>query len=126
VRNHRYEINSLRLYDEFKTFVWINNKPVAMKDHHDDAVLSLAIGIWIADKYGSKLKSTEATTANEILKGMKINQTSSANTVISPYYNNALSKQINPFLPIPLSDSIIDTGQTNKLNAIGDFSWLVK
>jgi len=126
VRNHRYEINSLRLYDEFKTFIWINNKPVAMKDHHDDAVLSLAIGLWIADKYGSKLKSTEATTANEILKGMKINQTSSANTVISPYYNNSLSKQINPFLPIPLSDSIIDTGQTNKLNAIGDFSWLVK
>jgi len=126
VRNHRYEIHSLRLYDEFKTFIWINNKPVAMKDHHDDAVLSLAIGIWIADKYGSKLKSTETSTANEILKGMKINQTSSANTVISPYYNNSLSKQINPFLPIPISDSIIDTGQTNKINALGDFSWLIR
>ncbi len=126
VRNHRYEINSLRLYEEFKTFIWLNNKPVAMKDHHDDAILSCAIGMWVADKFGSKLKSTESTTANEILKGMKINQTSSADTVISPYYNNQLTKQINPFLPVPMSDSIIDTGQSKKISALGDFSWLVR
>ena len=43
VRNKRYEMNSLRAYDEFKTFVWINNRPMAMKDHHDDIVMSTAI-----------------------------------------------------------------------------------
>ena len=126
VRNKRYEISSIRLFDEFKTFVWLNNKPVAMKDHHDDAIMSCAIGLWIAEKYGSKITSSETSTANEILKGMKINQVSTEQTVISPYYNNHLSKQINPFLPVPISDSIIDTGQNKKISALGDFSWLVK
>ena len=97
-----------------------------MKDHHDDIVMSLAIGLWIADKFGAQLSSTESTTANEILKGMKINSNSTANSVLSPYYNNSLSKTINPFLPIPMSDSIIDTGESKKISALGDFSWLVR
>jgi hypothetical protein len=126
VRNKRYEMHSLRAYDEFKTFVWLNNRPAAMKDHHDDIVMSLAIGLWIADKFGAQLSSTESTTANEILKGMKINSNSTANSVLSPYYNNSLSKTINPFLPIPMSDSIIDTGESKKISALGDFSWLVR
>jgi hypothetical protein len=126
VRNKRYEMHSLRAYDEFKTFVWLNNRPAAMKDHHDDIVMSLAIGLWIADKFGAQLSSTESTTANEILKGMKINANSTHNTVLSPYYNNHLSKTINPFLPVPMSDSIIDTGESKKISALGDFSWLVR
>jgi len=126
VRNKRYEMHSLRAYDEFKTFIWLNNRPAAMKDHHDDIVMSLAIGLWIADKFGAQLSSTEATTANEILKGMKINANSTHNTVLSPYYNNQMSKTINPFLPVPLTDSIIDTGESKKISALGDFSWLVR
>ncbi len=126
VRNKRYEMHSLRAYDEFKTFIWLNNRPAAMKDHHDDIVMSLAIGLWIADKFGAQLSSTEATTANEILKGMKINANSTHNTVLSPYYNNQMSKTINPFLPVPLTDSIIDIGESKKISALGDFSWLVR
>ena len=49
IRNKAININSLRLYNEFKTFVWNHGKAAAMRSYNDDLVISMAIGCWIRD-----------------------------------------------------------------------------
>jgi hypothetical protein len=36
-------------FHEFKTFIWYNGKPQAMRSYHDDLVISLAIACWVRD-----------------------------------------------------------------------------
>ena len=49
VRNKLIKIQSKRLYNEMKTFVWQSGKPQAMKKHNDDIIMACAIGCWISD-----------------------------------------------------------------------------
>jgi hypothetical protein len=49
IRNKLITIHSSRLVDEFKTFIWNNNKAEAMRSYHDDLVMALAIGCWVRD-----------------------------------------------------------------------------
>ena len=49
VRNELITINSPRLYNEMKTFVWNNGRPEAMRSYNDDLIMSCAIGCWVRD-----------------------------------------------------------------------------
>jgi len=49
IRNKLITIYSSRIVNEFKTFVWRNGKPQAMKSYHDDLIMALAIGCWVRD-----------------------------------------------------------------------------
>jgi hypothetical protein len=49
VRNKLIRLNSSRLFHEFKTFIWYNGKPQAMRSYNDDLVMSLAIACWVRD-----------------------------------------------------------------------------
>jgi hypothetical protein len=49
IRNKLVNVYSVRLFNEFKTFIWNNGKPQAMRTYHDDLVMSLAIGCWVRD-----------------------------------------------------------------------------
>ena len=49
IRNKLITIYSSRLVDEFKTFIWNNNRAQAMRSYHDDLVMALAIGCWVRD-----------------------------------------------------------------------------
>ena len=49
IRNKAININSLRLYNEFKTFVWNNGKAQAMRSYNDDLVIAMAIACWVRD-----------------------------------------------------------------------------
>jgi len=49
IRNKAININSLRIYNEFKTFVWHNGKAEAMRSYHDDLVMAMAIACWVRD-----------------------------------------------------------------------------
>jgi hypothetical protein len=40
---------SSRLYHEFKTFIWNNGKPQAMRSYNDDLIMAIAIGCWVKD-----------------------------------------------------------------------------
>ena len=48
-RDMAVEIRSKRTCAELETFIWKNNKAVAMEGYNDDLVMSLAIGLWIRD-----------------------------------------------------------------------------
>ena len=49
IRNRVIKINSNRLANELKTFVWKNGKAQAMRSYNDDLVMSAAISCWIRD-----------------------------------------------------------------------------
>ena len=49
IRNKLINLYSGRLFNEFKTFIWNNGKPQAMRSYHDDLVMSLAIACWVRD-----------------------------------------------------------------------------
>jgi hypothetical protein len=46
---HGFIVRSQRLVNEMNTFVYINGRPDHMKGTHDDAIMSLAIALYIAD-----------------------------------------------------------------------------
>tara|TARA_Y100000034_G_scaffold134880_1_gene204653 strand:- start:422 stop:2011 length:1590 start_codon:yes stop_codon:yes gene_type:complete len=49
IRNGLVTINSIRSYQELKTFVWRNGRPEAQRGYNDDLVISLAIACWVRD-----------------------------------------------------------------------------
>ena len=49
VRNKLITINSTRLFNEMKTFVWHNGRPQAMRSYNDDLVIATSIGCWVRD-----------------------------------------------------------------------------
>jgi len=49
IRNKLINIYSSRVINEFKTFIWHNNRAQAMRSYHDDLVMALAIGCWVRD-----------------------------------------------------------------------------
>jgi len=49
IRNKLIKVNSSRIFHEFKTFIWYNGKPQAMRSYNDDLVMSLAIACWVRD-----------------------------------------------------------------------------
>ena len=49
IRNRIIKIPSSRAFDEFRTFIWNNGKPQAMRSYHDDLIMSLAIACWVRD-----------------------------------------------------------------------------
>jgi len=49
IRNSAITIYSARTVSEFKTFVWNNGKPQAMRSYNDDLIMSLAIACWVRD-----------------------------------------------------------------------------
>jgi hypothetical protein len=49
IRNKLIILYSQRIINEFKTFVWQNNRAQAMRSYHDDLVMALAIACWVKD-----------------------------------------------------------------------------
>ncbi len=49
VRNKLITINSRRLANEVKTFVWHNGRPQAMRGYNDDLVIASCIACWVRD-----------------------------------------------------------------------------
>jgi len=49
IRNELITLNSIRVFQELKTFVWRNGRPEAQRGYNDDLVMSLAICCWVRD-----------------------------------------------------------------------------
>ncbi len=48
-RNKLITINSQRLANEIKTFIWHNGRPQGMRGYNDDLVIATSIGCWVRD-----------------------------------------------------------------------------
>jgi len=84
VRNELIKVNSSRLFNEMKTFIWNHGRPEAMRSYNDDLIMACAIGCWIRDtalienkrniEYSKAFLDTmlsAKTTINTTIKGMQ-------------------------------------------------------
>ena len=60
IRNKQILIHSSRFYDEIKTFIFNNGRAQAMRGHHDDLVMSMAIGLWLFETSGDHGKGVNS------------------------------------------------------------------
>jgi len=57
---HGFIVRSQRLINELNTFVYVNGRPDHMKGTHDDAIMSMAIALYIADMSFGQLERVDA------------------------------------------------------------------
>lgn len=120
IRNKTIKSFSARLVNELRTFIWSGTKAVAMKDEHDDLVMSAAIGSWLFDSiFGKATGDTSNSLA--MLKGI-----SKSNTRYDTVPGSG--KEIQPFMkPGMLAYSVYKPQiQNPSAAASDDLSWLMK
>jgi len=97
IRNKLVKIYSSRLINEFKTFIWNNGRPQAMRSYHDDLIMSFAIGCWVRDNVFSE-NQREMQYKKAILNSIRKSD-SIMNTTISgmqgymPVKNNEAARE---------------------------------
>jgi hypothetical protein len=57
---HGFIVRSLRLANEFNTFVFINGRPDHMKGTHDDSIMSISIALYAGDTCFNQLERNNA------------------------------------------------------------------
>ena len=107
IRNKLITIYSSRLVDEFKTFIWNNNKAEAMRSYHDDLVMALAIGCWVRDT-ALTVNKRDAEYKKAMLNSI-ITSNSTFNTTVSGMVNHKK-----------------ETGLQDQFEQVQDLSWLFK
>ena len=67
-------IQSKRLIEEMKTFIWKNGRPEAQTGYNDDLVMSFGIGMYVRD---TALKNNQRgiDLTKQALQNMKVNRT---------------------------------------------------
>ena len=99
-------IQSKRLIEEMKTFIWRNGRPEAQSGYNDDLVMSFGIAMYIRDT-SLKLRQRGIELTKQSLNNMTVNRT--------PYqgsYGGGFGKVKNPYQ--------IDTPDGKE-----DISWLL-
>lgn len=77
IRNGHIDIYSSRLVEEFRTFVWVNNKPEASKGYNDDLIMALAGATWVREE--SFMAVSRANDMNKLLlTGISSEQTTTS------------------------------------------------
>ncbi|NBP57792.1 hypothetical protein EBU71_14900, partial [bacterium] len=104
IRTRRMKIYSSRTVEEFKTFIWKNNKAQAMKSYNDDLIIALAIGNSLYEAAGVNAWDDKAVTM-AMIAGMS-KTTSTMNNM-----GNQFGEQNKYMPPIITSDGIKEYAQ---------------
>jgi hypothetical protein len=79
IRNELITINSIRSFQELKTFVWRNGRPEAQRGYNDDLVISLSIACWVREtvleENTRELQYKRAFLNSMIVSNTKLNTT---------------------------------------------------
>ena len=110
VRNELIIINSPRLYNEMKTFVWNNGRPEAMRSYNDDLIMACAIGCWVRD-----------TALIENKRNIEYNKAFLATMVSAKTKINTTIKGMQGYK----GDGVFDKQNKHK-NTVEQFPWLFK
>jgi hypothetical protein len=110
IRNKLITLNSVRIYQELKTFVWKNGRPEAQRGYNDDLVMSLAIGCWVRDTV------LEENTKDLNYKRAFLNSMISCNTKM-----NTLIPGMQGYKKVESFDKINTAKKTYE-----EFGWLIK
>ena len=94
IENKVATIRSRRLLEEFRVFIWKNNKQQAMSGYHDDLVMSFSIGMYLRETSLRYRKTAESLTYTSLNNFSKTNSDSSLYNANSNYNQNPWSMQI--------------------------------
>jgi hypothetical protein len=119
LRNRMVQPYSSRLAAEFQTFIYNGNRPQAMKDEHDDLILSFAIGCWILDRLFNFKGSNNSKTP--LFNGGLMKFTTSFDTV--PGAGHDVKPIIRPTLVVTSGDSKQRLREQRRV--FEDFKWVV-
>lgn len=108
VRNKLININSRRLANEIKTFVWHNGRPQAMRSYNDDLVIAASIGCWVRET-ALTVNKREVQYKKALLSGISV----SGKTL-----NTRIEGQHGYKPPSAISQKA--------LNEMSQFSWIIK
>lgn len=124
IRNKQLLSYSQRLYDQLQAFIWSGSKPMALKDAHDDLIMSVAIGAWIIGG-GHGLSAHAINMATAMLNASSVSRTNQSDLpggidTVKPLVNPAISG-VNPRnVHKPRSPEHV------RHVDISDFSWLLR
>jgi hypothetical protein len=88
-------INSKRLLEEMKVFIWRNGRPEAQSGYNDDLVMSFGIGMFLRDT-SLKFQQQGLDMTRAALSNMAKNTTAgvyNANTTQNPYMQKIGNQQ---------------------------------
>jgi hypothetical protein len=108
IRTRRIKVYSSRTVEEFKTFVWKNNKAQAMKSYNDDLIMALAIGNSLYEAAGVNAWDDKAVTMAMIAGMSKTTSTMSA-------IGNQFGEKNKYMPPIMTSDGVKEYAQFQDL-----------
>jgi hypothetical protein len=80
VRNKLIKVQSSRLLEEMKTFVWHNGRPEAMRSYNDDLIMACAIACWVRDT--ALIENKRQMEYNRVFLSNMTNNKTELNTTI--------------------------------------------
>ena len=108
VRNKLITINSSRLANEVKTFVWHNGRPQAMRSYNDDLVIAAAIACWVRDT-ALTVNKRDLEYKRALIGGISVSKTTLNTKIQGQHGHSAKTKTFKG-----------TDGRTH------DFSWIIK
>jgi hypothetical protein len=112
-------VHSERLYNEFNTFVYINGKPDHMKGHHDDAIMGLAMAVYVGETSFAHLKKVNKMT-KAMLESWTMNENKPSTGISTGH-----PTQTNGYDPFILSPGQMENQAMNPgRHAYQQFGWL--
>lgn len=118
-------VRSERLLGELSTFVYINGRPDHMKGSHDDAIMSLAIALYIGDISFTQLQRVENQNKAMIESWTVNERTYEPN---KSFYSYGTTLDPVGFMQTDPTTSLYNNGMVNPMNnskeAYKEYAWL--
>jgi hypothetical protein len=123
---HGFKVRSMRLTNEFNTFVFINGRPDHMKGSHDDAIMSISMALYIADICFAQLHRADAQNKAMMESWSLSERTYDPNKSLYSYgkaFDPFGAIDVNTNLPVdnPLFQNYI---MKERKNQYRDYAWL--
>lgn len=128
IRNGMVKSYSQRLYDQLQAFIWNGAKAQASKDAHDDLIISIAIGMWLASGEGS-VNDQATNMAYAMLKATSRGSRTVDQAIGIPGNRSTmmpLHPQIRSMSPYGMTTNQNNNQGGNNQQDNSDFSWLYK
>jgi hypothetical protein len=120
LRNHNLTVNSKRLLDQLRTFIWHNGKAEAMKGYNDDLIMAAAIGCWIRETFLST-ETVSAETQEKLVLGISLMGTK--NTDIAGASKDPRFTRQNQLAPMGKPQDPMRVSMPN--GVVVDLSWVI-
>lgn len=122
IRNDVLQTMSERLYSQLMTFIMSGNKAKAMRDSHDDLVMSIAIGAWICRR-AKKRNNTALAYAM-----LNATQASSMDSSALSIPRSGQMAYVNPQLRAITPQNVYKPRNASEIRNVdlSDMSWLYK